>query len=312
LLCGMARYFLAFDGSDSSRGAFDRIRGILSPSDTIVVVSVVESFMMYDSSSGTPVEDDINVLAGAINQSQIDALREEQQKLVSSLENVKHEFVVCVHPDPREGLLKETVKWGADVLVIGSRGLSGIERFILSSTSDFCIQNATIPVLVIPPTAQHFTAPKPLRYLVAYDGSDGSKGALDQTLFLSSADSTILVLSLIESFTMFDSSGVPLENEGDCDAVNEAHLASVKDSQNSIVAKLGDRKHELHTSLVSDTREGLLQEAKRLDADIIVVGSRGLSTISRLLLGSTSEFLIHHSPIPVIVVPPLAQHWRNK
>jgi hypothetical protein len=37
----------------------------------------------------------------------------------------------------------------------------------------------------------------------------------------------------------------------------------------------------LHTSLVSDTREGLLQEAKRLDADIIVVGSRGLSTISR-------------------------------
>jgi hypothetical protein len=98
-----------------------------------------------------------------------------------------------------------------------------------------------------------------------------------------------------------------LENEGDCDAVNEAHLASVKDSQNSIVAKLGDvlshspplssipfktrayiffkfsiqRKHELHSSLVSDTREGLLQEAKRLDADIIVVGSRGLSTISR-------------------------------
>jgi hypothetical protein len=85
--------------------------------------------------------------------------------------------------------------------------ISSLRRFILSSTSDFCIQNATIPVLVIPPTAQHFTAPKPLRYLVAYDGSDGSKGALDQTLFLSSADSTILVLSLIESFTMFDSSG---------------------------------------------------------------------------------------------------------
>jgi hypothetical protein len=42
--------------------------------------------------AGTPVEDDINVLAGAINQSQIDALREEQQKLVSSLENVSGFF----------------------------------------------------------------------------------------------------------------------------------------------------------------------------------------------------------------------------
>jgi len=308
----MARYFLAYDGSDCSRGAFDRIRGILSPSDTIVVVSIVESFSMYDSSTGTPVEEDIDVLAGAINQSQIDALREEQQKLVANLENVKHEFVVCVHPDTREGLLKETEKWGADILVIGSRGLSGIERFILSSTSDYCIQNATIPVLVIPPTAQHFIPPKPLRYLIAYDGSEGSKGALDQTLFLSSPESTILILSVVESFTMFDSSGVPLESEGECDVVNQAHIASVKEAQNTILAKIGERKHEFHTSLVSDVREGLIQEAQRLNADIIVVGSRGLSTLSRLLLGSTSEFLIHHSPIPVLVVPPLAQHWRNK
>jgi len=45
----------------------------------------------------------------------------------------------------------------------------------------------------------------------------------------------------------------------------------------------------------------LAQENK---ADLIVVGQRGLGTVSRTLLGSTSDFILHHSKIPVMVVPP--------
>jgi nucleotide-binding universal stress UspA family protein len=39
-------------------------------------------------------------------------------------------------------------------------------------------------------------------------------------------------------------------------------------------------------------------------ADLLVVGSRGLSTAKRLLLGSTSESLVTHAPCPVLVVRP--------
>ncbi len=38
-------------------------------------------------------------------------------------------------------------------------------------------------------------------------------------------------------------------------------------------------------------------------ADLIVVGSRGLSAIKRVLFGSTSSYVIHHSHVPVTVVP---------
>lgn len=43
--------------------------------------------------------------------------------------------------------------------------------------------------------------------------------------------------------------------------------------------------------------------AKSNSADVIVVGQRGLSAFSRALLGSTSDYVLHHSDIPVVVVP---------
>ena len=47
----------------------------------------------------------------------------------------------------------------------------------------------------------------------------------------------------------------------------------------------------------------ILDEAERIDAGTIVVGSHGHSGLHHLLLGSVSEGLIRHSPRPVVVVP---------
>jgi len=43
--------------------------------------------------------------------------------------------------------------------------------------------------------------------------------------------------------------------------------------------------------------------AEENKADVIVLGQRGLSTFSRALLGSTSDYVLHHSKKTVIVVP---------
>ena len=44
--------------------------------------------------------------------------------------------------------------------------------------------------------------------------------------------------------------------------------------------------------------------ADEKNASSIVMGQRGLGTISRALLGSTSDYVLHHAHVPVLVVPP--------
>lgn len=51
------------------------------------------------------------------------------------------------------------------------------------------------------------------------------------------------------------------------------------------------------------TASTLLHEADKVAADIIVVGSQGKGAVKRLLLGSTSEGVLHRATVPVYVVP---------
>jgi nucleotide-binding universal stress UspA family protein len=46
----------------------------------------------------------------------------------------------------------------------------------------------------------------------------------------------------------------------------------------------------------------LCEQAKTLNADVVVVGSRGRGAIRRMLLGSVSTYVVHNAPCPVLVV----------
>lgn len=51
------------------------------------------------------------------------------------------------------------------------------------------------------------------------------------------------------------------------------------------------------------TVETILSVAKEQDADLLVVGSHGHGALARMFLGSVSTEIVHHSQIPVLVVP---------
>jgi nucleotide-binding universal stress UspA family protein len=53
---------------------------------------------------------------------------------------------------------------------------------------------------------------------------------------------------------------------------------------------------------LGEPRTSIIDYAERNDYDIIVIGSRGLGTISRLIMGSVSTYVVHHSQCPILVV----------
>ena len=47
----------------------------------------------------------------------------------------------------------------------------------------------------------------------------------------------------------------------------------------------------------------ICESVKKHNGTVVILGQRGLGTFSRFLLGSTSDYVLHHSNVPIIVVP---------
>ncbi|KAL7063465.1 hypothetical protein AAHC03_01594 [Spirometra sp. Aus1] len=150
----------------------------------------------------------------------------------------------------------------------------------------------------------------PRRYLLPIDGSDSCKHAARYYLEnMKQDDDVLLFVHVIEP--SYSSPAVSLTKDNS----NAMVGAMTKSMQENVEAGklLGQRymswakEHDLqsHAFVHVDPKPGvaILKAAADRQADHIIVGSRGLNAIGRSLLGSVSNYLVHHSPIPVTVVP---------
>lgn len=55
-------------------------------------------------------------------------------------------------------------------------------------------------------------------------------------------------------------------------------------------------------ALRGDPRDELVRKVKELHADTLILGCRGLGMVKRALLGSLSDYCVHHCECPVVVV----------
>ncbi|XP_002158985.1 uncharacterized protein LOC100212370 [Hydra vulgaris] len=66
-------------------------------------------------------------------------------------------------------------------------------------------------------------------------------------------------------------------------------------------------KHIKYNSIIVENCYGvghdICDSVKKCHGTVIILGQRGLGKFSRFVLGSTSDYVLHHSNIPVIVVP---------
>jgi nucleotide-binding universal stress UspA family protein len=132
-----------------------------------------------------------------------------------------------------------------------------------------------------------------MKIVVGYDGSDGAKRALDRAVTLARDDGKIVVVAAAESHAR---TGI---TEGA--HLDPSEIERRRSDLDKAKALLSERGVDVETiEAQGDPGDVIVERAK--DADLVVVGSRGLNPLQRLLLGSVSSKVVHRAESDVLVV----------
>jgi nucleotide-binding universal stress UspA family protein len=145
--------------------------------------------------------------------------------------------------------------------------------------------------------------------VVCYDGSADARAAVEQAGKLLGGQPAI-VLTVWEPFidvlaraSFGAAMSTGMVDFEEIDAANRAGAEARAEEGAELARRAGLDAQPRTRSQVTTTAAAILEEASDLDATAIVVGSRGLTGVKSLVLGSVSHGLIHHADRTVIVVP---------
>jgi nucleotide-binding universal stress UspA family protein len=150
-----------------------------------------------------------------------------------------------------------------------------------------------------------------MRILICYDGSADAQAAIERAgQLMPGADATVLVIweTIIETLTRTGTLGMgfgmigPYGEDGTDAALEKAALDTAADGvQRATTAgfvaapRICNRQDEIAADI--------LAVASEVDADVVVLGTRGRGGVKSLMLGSVSNAVLHHADRPVLVIP---------
>ncbi|WP_280404518.1 universal stress protein [Nocardia brasiliensis] len=182
----------------------------------------------------------------------------------------------------------------ASMLVVGSRGMGAFQRGLLGSVSTATTHHAHCPVAVIHQISAIDAVSATLPVLVGVDGTANSVPALE--LAFEEASQRKVGLTALHAWSDVSSLDLPVAGWDGAQDSAEAILAES-------LAGYAERYPDVAVRrIVKADRpvRSLLDESA--NAQLVVVGSHGRGGFASMLLGSTSNALLHSVEAPMIVV----------
>lgn len=177
------------------------------------------------------------------------------------------------------------------LIVLGSRGLSGVDRFMLGSVSTQVTLHAPCSVLVVK------QPPRPVRsLLLAVDGSKASDKAL-QFLLRRMRPQEPVTRHASRVTTNIEVTVIHV--------MPFLRYPELKEAAKALVGRCADRLEAagyrvIEAPKLGNPSEELIRASRQ--SDLIVAGAKGLGAVARFFLGSVSTKLVQHSPCSVLVV----------
>ena len=170
----------------------------------------------------------------------------------------------------------------ADLIILGSRGLSRIQSFLIGSVSQKVVTYAPCSVLIVKRKSRELK-----KILVALDGSKYSDKAVDylQSHFLPEGIRCTALFAWEQPLPLY----LP--------------KMAVEEMQERFRRLLGRAGFKAKTLFVhGHPAKRIVEAAQKKKPDLVVVGSRGLTGLKRFLLGGISHKVVVYSPASVLVV----------
>lgn len=213
------------------------------------------------------------------------------------IQNVAVEPVI-MEGNPADEIVNFAEKNDIELIVMGSLGKTGVQRFLLGSVAENVIRHSKKPVLVIKgETAED----RPRRQiLIATDGSKTAENAAYLGIkFARQYGAKVYaayVINVTASEAILIDEAWATEQCVECEKTGHRATSSVEEK-----AKFAGLEAE-SVILKGEPAEKILDFADEHAIDMIVVGSLGKSGIERFALGSVSEKVVRHAKVPVLVV----------
>ncbi len=292
------RVLLAYDGSAGATEAVGLAEAIAWPTDSALrVVNVVDPALMSAAGSWDAGASLTPQVDAAITASAREIMHEVVERLGSSGMSVEGQVL---RDRAASAIVDAARDFGADVVMIGSRGHGTIASLLLGSVSSEVVDHAACPVLVARTASLS-------RVVFATDGSPSAQAAesilAEWPIFRGVPIEVVSVARVVHPWTV----GVAptmYEQVRDADA-DELRAAEVEHER--IAEEAAVRLREAGGAADAQMRHGdpaseIVAAAEERGADLIILGSRGRSGLTRVLLGSVARNVLSGSTASVLIV----------
>jgi nucleotide-binding universal stress UspA family protein len=209
-----------------------------------------------------------------------------------------------------EAVAEQAQRWGAELIVLGARGLGRMEGLLLGSVSSSVVRSSHVPVLVVRGNHDESEA---LRVLLAYDPVHAAQHA-DFIGKLAWPEGALgRVAAVIESMMP---SHLPdwiqkRARDADTEAMSQAWVREHQQERQAKEQELASYVERLPSLFQSsppiviegNPAEQLIALAEREKPSIIVVGKAMKNFFDRWFIGSVSEKMLAHAGCSVLVIP---------
>jgi nucleotide-binding universal stress UspA family protein len=203
--------------------------------------------------------------------------------------------------DPGTQVCQFAEVMGCELIVLPSHGRHGLSRLLMGSVAERILRHCHCSALVLRPTkSMESVATSPgnwfprKRVVVPIDFSDASSKAIEMALGAAENRDGIDIVSVVPTLDFVDFADTGITSDED-------RINSCREYMSRYLTEHG--YESLRTfAFVGDPGTMIVEHAGKVHADLIIMPSHGRHGLKRMVLGSTTERVLRHSDVPILVL----------